>query len=245
MINTILFDLDNTLLGNDMDDFLPPYFALCGQFADRHLPRDAFTENLLRASRTMVENTDPARTNSDVFWERFGELTGVDSRTVAAEFDNFYRHEFHQLQGVTRFTPDASALMDFCVELGLQVVIATNPMFPRLAIEARLAWAGVPVSKYPYALVTTMENMHATKPHAAYYREIMDRVGCLPAQTLMVGDDIERDIEPAAKLGFFTYWIQLPGAERPASIMPDGQGTLQDLARRLIDGWLLPADRIA
>ena len=53
-------------------------------------------------------------------------------------------------------------------------------MFPHQAVEARLAWAGVPVTEYPYTLVTSYENMHAAKPHQAYYQEILAKIGCRP-----------------------------------------------------------------
>ena len=242
MINTVLFDLDNTLLGNDMKDFIPRYFTLCGQYARRHLPEEEFLKVLLLASRTMVENTDPHVTNNEVFWARFGELTGLDGNVVYADLDNFYCNEFGQLQDVTEHTPIAAKIMNSCFQQGLQVVIATNPMFPRRAIEARLSWAGVPVTQYPYALVTTMENMHATKPHEAYYREILEEVDCRPCEALMVGDDGSRDIEPASNLGLFTYWVQLPGSELPGGITPTAKGTLEELARLLKDGWLSRLD---
>ncbi len=238
MIKTILFDLDNTLLGNDMDDFIPRYFQLCGQFAQRHMPQDEFLQSLMLASRSMIKNTDPELTNNEVFWKDFGALTGLDGDAIYADFDHFYRSDFEQLQEVTVYKPVAAQLMDNCFQQGLKVVIATNPMFPRIAVEARLSWAGVPVADYPYDLVTTMENMHATKPHEAYYREILEEIDCLPSEALMVGDDGTRDIEPASKLGLYTYWIELPGAELPQGIIPTAQGTLEELAERINDGWL-------
>ena len=90
----------------------------------------------------------------------------------------------------------------------------------------------------PYTLVTTIENMHATKPNQAYYQEILEMIDCQPDQALMVGDDCRNDVEPAAGFGLFTYWIELPGAALPAGLKPTGQGSLEDLALRLSNGWL-------
>jgi HAD superfamily hydrolase (TIGR01549 family) len=238
MIKAVLFDLDNTLLGNDMDVFLPHYFSWCGSFARRFMSEDEFMGTLLLASRAMVENTDPEVTNSEVFWTRFSELSGLDGEQIETEFDIFYRDEFYRLRDKTEYSPTASRLMDASVRRGLQIVIATNPMFPRRAIEARLSWAGVPVTDYAYDLVTTMENMHATKPHREYYREILEKIGCEPSEALMVGDDWERDIEPAIDLGLYTFWIPLTGDSRPSGIMPTAQGTLEELAQRIAKGWL-------
>jgi HAD superfamily hydrolase (TIGR01549 family) len=238
MIKAVLFDLDNTLLGNDMDIFLPHYFSWCGSFARQYMSEDEFIQTLLIASRAMVENTDPDMTNNDVFWRHFSELSGLEGEHIAAEFDVFYRDEFYLLQKITEYSPTAARIMDACVQRGLQIVIATNPMFPRRAIEARLSWAGVPVTKYPYDLVTTMENMHATKPHGDYYREILEKINCEPAEALMVGDDWERDIEPAIDLGLFTYWIPLPGVDQPAGNTPTAQGTMEELEQCIAEDWL-------
>ncbi|MFN2137719.1 MAG: HAD family hydrolase [Candidatus Promineifilaceae bacterium] len=238
MIKAILLDLDNTLLGNDMDVFLPHYFDLCGTLGERHLPREAFMQALLGASRTMVQNIDPARTNNEVFWDQFNGLSGLDSDVIEADFDRFYHNEFEQLRQYTQPSPLAKRLVNASFARRLSVVIATNPMFPRQAIETRLQWAGVPVSEYPYALVTTMENMHATKPQAAYYQEILDAVGCGPEEALMVGDDVRHDIAPAAAMGLFTYWIELPGAELPPGLRPTAQGSLEKLVLGMESGWL-------
>ena len=71
--------------------------------------------------------------------------------------------------------------------------------------------------------------MHATKPNQGYYSEILEVVGCRPDEALMVGDNGADDIEPAANLGLFTYWIKLPEAELPEGVKPTAQGALEDL----------------
>ena len=243
MIRSILIDLDDTLLGNDMQDFLPRYFALCGQYARRYMPEEQFMQALMSSARATLMDTDPETTNREVFWRHFGQLTGVDTTAVEADFDNFYRNEYEQLQDVTVHYPAAAKLIDDCFRLGLKVVIATNPLFPRRAIAARLAWAGVPLAEYPYALVTTIENMHATKPHAAYYREILERIEISPHEALMVGDDVERDIEPAFNLGLYTYWVRLPGAQLLEGVTATECGTLEELSELIRDGWLSSLNR--
>ncbi len=244
MIKSILFDLDDTLLGNDTYEFLPRYFSLLKQYGGRYLPEEQFLRMLLLSSEAMSKNIDPHRTNREVFWMRFGELTGINTCALEADLDDFYQHEFETLRAVTVYNPAAAKLMDTCFDLGLKVVIATNPMFPRRAIEARLAWAGVAVDDYPYALVTTIENMHATKPHEAYYREILEEVDCSPQEALMVGDDVKRDIEPAVNLGLYTYWLQTSNAPLPKDVRPTAQGDLSALLDLILDGWLVTLDEL-
>ena len=169
--------------------------------------------------------------------DRFGGLTGLDFVATGALFDNFYRGEFNQLQGITETLPAAAELIRTCLRKDYKVVIATNPMFPRTSVEARLNWAGIPVTDFPYELVTTIEIMHATKPHKAYYREILAKVNCSPSEVLMVGDDWQRDIEPAAGVGLFTYWIQLPGTILPDAALPSAYGSLEGLLARIESDW--------
>ena len=237
MINTILFDLDDTLLGNDMDTFLPHYLVLLDKYAAKHLNVVDFVPSVMKASEAMTRNTDPALTNNEVFWQEINGLIGLDFVETAALFDNFYRGEFNQLQGITETLPAATDLIRICLRKGYKVVIATNPMFPRTSVEARLNWAGIPVTEFPYELVTTIENMHTTKPHQAYYREILAEVNCSPSETLMVGDDWQRDIKPAAGVGLFTYWIQLPGTTLPDAALPSAYGSLEGLLARIESGW--------
>lgn len=230
-IETILFDLDGTLLGNNMDQFMPAYFAILGEYARPVLPKDRFLKELLAATQAMIKNDEPLVSNHQAFWAHFGAATGLDPQTVEPFFDDFYHFHFAQLQRVTETRPVVRPLIEHCFAQGWQVVIATNPLFPRPAIEQRLAWAGVPVTEYPYALVTSYENMHSTKPHPAYYREILQRVGAKAETTLMVGDDWNNDIVPAGAIGLQTYWIT---ATAPHPTTPSG--TLEDFYRQLGPG---------
>jgi len=238
MIDTILFDLDDTLLGNDMQIFIPRYFALLGEHARDLMARDAFIQALLASTGAMVRNGDTAVSNRDAFWQDFNRRTGLDPQTLEPFFEQFYQTAFHRLAEVTQPRPFVPDLLRACFAQGLQVVIATNPLFPRTAIEARLIWAGVPVSDYPYALVTTYENMHAAKPHPAYYREILAKVGADPANAIMVGDDWRNDIAPAAAVGLHTYWVCSPGAAPPDPRLATGSGALETFFHKLLVGWL-------
>ncbi len=238
MIEAILFDLDDTLLGNDMDQFLPAYFGLLGKHAAPFLGRERFLQELLIGTQAMIDNEDTAVSNRDAFWNTFQERTGLDTDEVEPFFDQFYRETFPQLRGTTEKRPSAIPLVQFCIDRGLKIVIATNPLFPARAIQERLDWAGIPVTAFDYDLVTTYENMHATKPHPAYYTEILTAVDCLPQAALMVGDDWKNDIIPAAEVGLKTYWITQNGGEPPESNIVTGYGTLAELSQRLHDGWL-------
>jgi HAD superfamily hydrolase (TIGR01549 family) len=238
MIQALLLDLDDTLLGNDLDTFMKGYFALLGAYARPKFDEASFMPHLIQATQAMIANTDPRRTNDQVFWQAFEGLTGGRRADLEPFFQRFYDTEFDRLRPSTVARPAAAALVGAARERGLAVVIATNPLFPRVAIEQRLAWAGIAVNDYDYALVTTYENMHAAKPQPDYYREILSIVGQPPERALMVGDDWRNDIAPAAAAGLRAYWIAAPDAAPPDPALISGQGTLDDLLARVQNGWL-------
>ncbi len=233
MFSAVLFDLDDTLLGNDMGVFLPAYFARLGDFATPRIERNRFRDALVLSTRAMIECGDPTQSNSDVFWQHFAPASGMAREEAEAFFDRFYRDEFPHLEGLTQPRAEARDLVALCADRGWPLVIATNPVFPRIAIEERLRWAGIPVTEWSYALVTSYENMHSTKPRPSYYREIAERLLAEPATMLMVGNDPRQDTMPARRAGMQTFTVLEGEAAGPAD--PSGgvaglrSGTLGDL----------------
>ena len=240
MIEAILLDLDDTLLGNDMNTFMHHYFGLLSRHAGAMMDSQQFISELLICTRAMIANTDTAVTNRDAFWAAFAERNRMyDVAGLETYFEQFYRDTFPQLREQTQLRPNAARLVQHCLDQGLQVVVATNPVFPPIAIEHRLAWAGLPVDAYPFALVTNYSNMHATKPHPAYYQEILQKIGCKPESSLMVGDSWENDMVPAVGVGLSTYWIAGEDEMVPdTAVSINAQGSLDKLYEMVQAGWL-------
>lgn len=205
MIRAVLLDLDDTLLGNDMGRFLPPYFEALGQRMKRFIAPDQFVRLLLASTRVMMKNEDPSLTNQEVFNAEFFPRLGHSEPEVRPIIESFYEKEFPALRRYTHTRPQARPLVQTVFDQGYAVVIATNPMFPRRAIEHRLHWADV--LDFPFQLVTSFENSHFCKPNPGYYQEILDKLDCNPREAIMVGDDFRNDIEPAIQIGLHTYWI--------------------------------------
>jgi FMN phosphatase YigB (HAD superfamily) len=243
VLKALLLDLDNTLLGNEMKRFMPRYFSLLEAHMSPLVEAGDFDflPEMIAATRKIIANTRPELTNQQLFWTALTEQTNWDWEALEAEahFDAFYQGTYHQLQEVTVFNPISAELIEWAFAQKLQVIIATNPLFSQRAIETRLAWAGVPVDKYPYTLVTHYGNMHAAKPSIAYYEEILAKIGRVAGETLMVGDDWRNDIEPAHALGMFTYWIAVDGVSPPQEEFRGASGSLAHLYHKLQDGWLM------
>src|SRR5262245_18139199 len=64
-------------------------------------------------------------------------------------------------------------LVEYAFAKGWRLVISTNPSQPRATIEHRLREASLPPEKYPFALITSIENSHFSKSNPAYYAEIL------------------------------------------------------------------------
>jgi FMN phosphatase YigB (HAD superfamily) len=114
--------------------------------------------------------------------------------------------------------------------MGLRVVLLTSPVFPRVAIEERLVWAGL--EGFPFDWISSFEVVHAAKPHPAYYREAATTLGIEPQHWLMVGNDLDADIRPAVATGMQAWWVN--GQELPDDLRGKvHQGTLQQLLELL------------
>ncbi len=224
----ILFDLDGTLLDIDLGSFLDRYFSA---LARAMAPLTDSEEALAGAMRALNVATHammlphPGRTNQAVFAEEFSALTGIDIETHAEVFARFYAEEFPLLGDGYGPAPGARQAVEVALGLGLKVAIATNPIFPRAAVEHRIAWAGL--NDLPVHAITTYETMHACKPLPAYFLETARRIGVEPDRCMMVGDDHGLDL-PASATGMRTYYV---GPEE--EVDADFSGDLSGLADAL------------
>lgn len=230
MLKAILFDLDDTLLVNDMNRFLPAYLPLLANELTGRVPQELLLSALLQGVKEMSINLDNSLTLEQAFSRIFFPqlpLSEADARPV---FDHFYREKFGTLRNVTEVIPQAQPLLAKLAHHNIPVIIATNPLFPLTAITQRLEWAGLAESKVDF--ITSYETMHFAKPHPEYYAEILTRLGIFPDEALMVGNDWGMDIEPAHAIGMHTWWIAPAEQARPAGAIAQtiGQGSLADFA---------------
>src|SRR3990172_1130223 len=141
MIQALLLDLDDTLLVNNIDRFLPDYLQRLGAFLNDLVPAERFIPLLLQATRVMAENRDPEVTLEKVFAGSFYPSLGMSEDSLRDRIDAFYKTEFPRLRALAKPIPEAQALVRKAEERGLEIAVATNPLFPRTAITQRLEWA--------------------------------------------------------------------------------------------------------
>ncbi len=223
-MRAILFDLDGTLLDIETDRFMERYFAALR--AVRVPGHDGSVFKAVWVATEAMMDRHPGVTNEDAFWARFLEMSGGSRDDFEPTFETFYRDVFPSLRGSAGPRAHAREAVTTALEAGFAVAVATNPLFPRVAIEHRIGWAGL-ADLLDRVHVTTYENATATKPLPAYFEETAAALGARPDECLMVGDDAELDL-PAAKTGMRTFYVG------PDPMAPAGdRGDLGDLVEML------------
>ena len=205
MIDTVLFDLDGTLLPMDQEEFVNAYMGL---LARNMAPYGYEPKHLIAAvwagTRAMVEN-DGKQTNEEVFWADFCQVFGADARKDEPLFAEFYASDFAQARTVCGFAPAAAEVTALLKEKAITLALATNPLFPDIATRQRIRWAGL--EHGDFSLVTTYENSGFCKPNPDYYREVLQKLGKTPEQCLMVGNDVQEDMLPAREVGMEVFLL--------------------------------------
>lgn len=201
----ILFDLDGTLLPMDNDEFTKGYLKLlsktlapCGYSADTMIPA------MWRGVEAMVRN-DGSRRNSHAFWEVFASILGDGVYADIPRFDAFYDKEFHEAIALTQPTEKAAQAVSLARSKADKVVLATNPMFPFVAVRSRMKWAGLEPEMFD--LITDYDNSGSCKPNPYYYTEIVQNLEVDPHNCLMIGNNASEDIEAAMKVGMDTFLV--------------------------------------
>lgn len=204
-IEVVLFDLDGTLLPMDQDVFTKAYFKrLAAKLLPYGYEAEKLTEAIWTSTSDMVTNNGNC-TNEEAFWRRFRKIFGDGVLTDKPIFDEYYRKEFQEVASSCGFNPEASGTVASLKNKGYRIALATNPIFPSVATESRIRWAGLKPSDFE--LYTTYENTGYCKPNPRYYSDILDRLCCKADKCLMVGNDVAEDMVAAASVGIPVFLL--------------------------------------
>lgn len=189
-MNTILFDLDGTLLPMDVEEFTHRYFGLILQtMNEKGFDGKMILDAILSSTKAMILN-DGKKTNEEVFWENFTSLTNLSRDLMEPHFNDFYEHVFDQIDSHVQ-SENMKQAVNILKEKNYRLILSTNPLFPRIATLKRIQWAGLDPHDFDY--ITTYENSSACKPNLAYYEEIIDKLDLDIKECMMVGNDVQED----------------------------------------------------
>ncbi len=217
---TLLIDLDDTLLGNSMDTFIPAYLNALGAKLSNHTPPEKTATTLMVATRQMFSNISPSLTLEQAFDPHFYPELGVEKEQIREDIDSFYAQDFPNLRNLTQPLPQAVEFIEAAFGRRYHIGIATNPLFPRTAILQRLTWAGLSPDKYPFDLIPAYEDFHFAKPNPAYFAEFLGRMGWPKGPVLMIGNDPDHDVRGAQEMGLSVFWISEGSETLPKGILP-------------------------
>lgn len=203
-INTILFDLDGTLLSMDTDAFTKRYFKELGIKLRDYLTPEEVTKNIWNSTMYMINNVEAEKTNEEAFFEDFYKNVKHEKEVLNPILDDFYEKDFDKIKDVSVRNEHIIKVINLLKKKGFDLVVATNPLFPKKAVLDRISWAGLDYKDFIF--ITNFEEMHFCKPNLDFYREVLKKINKDPESCLMVGNHIEEDMI-AKEIGVKTYLI--------------------------------------
>lgn len=209
MIKSVLIDLDNTLIQNDDKLFAVEFAHQLRTFGESH-GIHTLDQIFREAIKRIRKETITHQTVQERIIQYTSEQTGADDDEIHACYATFYR-----TIPLAEFTKPLSGAKDFLQQLltcNYDVVIATNPMYPRQFAIERMIQGGLEAFIEQISFITHADNMHFLKPTVCYYAELLARTGLEPDQVVMIGDRDDNDILPAKTLGIKGYLFDNPSS---------------------------------
>ncbi len=232
MIDTVLFDLDGTLLPVHNDFFFSRYLTEIAGVIPGRTPEQV-GQAIHRTLRDVMRDPSPTQRIVDRFAVGLAASLDMPYAEQEPHYLGYYTDRFPLLGAEITPPPQVRAALTAAREKGFRLVLATNPVFPGIATLARMAWAGL--TEADFDLITFYEDCRYTKPHTAYYtQEVLERIGGTPERCLMVGNDAREDMRPARDLGMATFFLtpHAIGAEEPCCW--DAQGDYDDMLQYIL-----------
>jgi len=235
MIDTIMFDLDGTLVRFIQDEFLAAYFKeLSKVFTKLGYNAEEAIKGIWIGTKAMVLN-DGSVPNIQKFWDAFAKymhISGEQLETVEAACDRFYSNEFNIAKSVVKQSDIPKRIVRTLTDRGYFIVLATNPYFPPCAVDSRLGWIGL--DKHDFNLITHYENSSYCKPNPEYYRQVLTKIGKVPGQCIMIGNNPAEDM-CASELGMEVFLVtDFIENEAGIDITPYRHGTIEELEKYLM-----------
>lgn len=230
MIKNYLFDLDGTLLPLNEEKFVQIYFSLLAKkFQELKLDPNVMMNKLLLGTKAMIDNNG-RKSNENVFWDVF--YPDLDKQQeLKTDLEAFYREEFELVKESSNPSELSAKIIQILKQKDKRIILATNPIFPAVATEKRLQWAGLNAADFE--LITTYENSRFAKPSIDYYEDIITRLQLYPEETIMIGNDALEDMV-ASQLGLETFLVtDCLNNKNNIDISTYENGSLEELFQRI------------
>jgi FMN phosphatase YigB (HAD superfamily) len=192
MIKNILFDLDGTLINTLQNNFNEKYFKnIYKKFVEAGYDGKILSNAVLEGLGAMISNNGN-KTNEAVFWDFFESKTKIKKVEIYELFEDFYDCEYNNLNDCVEKIETTRMAVSILKEKGYNLILATNPLFPKVAIEKRAGWGDINCQDFSY--ITSYENSRYAKPNINYYKEIIKNNNLKVEETMMFGNDLIEDL---------------------------------------------------
>ena len=219
---TVLFDLDDTLIADFSTKFMPAYINALGDWIT-NVPQEKVVPGIRNATRKMMVKQKAAGTLEECFNWYFYSKQGLLKDELSSVIDSFYETRFLELKKYLTPIPGITEMIAKIHQMGHDISIATNPLFPRVATFNRVLWAGFSdIETNNFDLITSYEDFHFCKPNPSYYAEVLGRNGWHDQPMVMIGDSLDMDVKPAEELGFPTYLVDVKESSNGRSPLSSG-----------------------
>jgi FMN phosphatase YigB (HAD superfamily) len=185
------------------------------------------TRVMHQAVAAMFANTDVTRTLENILLDALQESVSITAEQYAEYLELFCENDLEALRPLVKGHSLSPCLVESCLARGWQVVLATNPIFPRPVIDARITWGQLEEKAFHH--VTSYETAHFCKPNPAFFEEILARLQVPAGACLMVGNDTLHDLS-ASQVGMQTCLLTPWSIKRPGvQFKADWQGRHDEL----------------
>lgn len=199
MRKAVFFDLDGTLLPLDLEMFIGLYFeAIEANGMMRSIDPTSGHKIFEKAIHAMMAN-DGRATNAEVFLGTIERLSSLGRQRFLEMADIFYNGDYKRIHVSAQSDPRVPEMIAVLKEKGYRLILSTNPLFPGIATNQRVEWAGLSPSDFEY--ISVYDNSSYCKPHPGYYIEILRKAGLSADECYIVGNDVKEDMSAVA-LGF-------------------------------------------
>lgn len=216
LVRHIFLDVDGTLV--DFVGSLNAGTAAAATTLSEAVGRTISAEAIQDAVHRLATGTGGRRGHSETRLRAYRQLLrerGVDDEAIAI---TALERDLEARAAALRPYDDAFAVMQELRDRGFVLVAATNgnPALDRTPLQALLhhSWRA--------------EDAGVSKPHPDFFHRALAHVGADPATSVMVGDRLDNDVEPAHSVGMPT--ILLDRYRDHAEVPPPARALIHTLA---------------
>ncbi|MBO8160066.1 MAG: HAD family hydrolase [Thermosipho sp. (in: Bacteria)] len=177
----IFLDYDGTIIKNSEDEFMKFYFSELSKKSG--LPFETIYKIVMETTMETIKNQTHNKLLFDTFLDIITLKDKYDKTFWTNLFFDFYQNEFDKIKNI--ITPNDKLIKK--IKMTKQkLIFASNPLFPKIATEKRIIFAGLSPENFYY--IAHMENSHFAKPNPLFFKEILEKINAKPEECIMIGD---------------------------------------------------------